>query len=521
MSSHIRRLQANTRERILSTDWNNATALHHRALIEAGAALLQGDANLWGVVKGLTVSASGVDTRVTVATGLALRSGSAATTYDSATQWIELRSATTVDLSGLVDPANPRWAVIEIVEASATETSEARDIFDPVTGTFSSASVVKVTGSSPTISSRAGTAAANPVFPGGAAGVIPLAYVYLGAAAPTINATDIVMCRPMLRSENAETFAGVAGRPVWGGGVSVAAAGTDVVLRPAGGRFLNSRVTWSIAPADGTTTFSLTAQSYDGAAAPVADDVVYFYACPAPYPSGYDSSLAPREFRPGTNALTRFQGMVCADLYNAVIVASTVEPQVDTPLGNPTAGNFSITCAPFSSGAVTFDRTTAVYIGAASWDFSATDFLVQDVKGPIVMPENPTSLDVIVAGAGTYSLWNSSAAAVATYDIMLLPVTALTVRCLIDLRDNAQNSGTTTQVRVTDETLGVFAGLFGYQFGISQDAAAGGSFDLRLVHEFHVERGTGNITINAVTSDASDRVRFYSDSYEDVILAMR
>lgn len=522
MSSHIRRLQANTRERILSTDWNNATALHHRALIEAGAALLQGDANLWGVVKGLTVSASGADTRVTVATGLALRSGSAATTYDSATQWIELRSATTVDLSGLIDPANPRWAVIEIVEASATETSEARDIFDPVTGTFSSSSVVKVTGSSPTVSSRAGTAAANPVFPAGAAGVIPLAYVYLGAAAVTINATDIVMCRPMLRSENAETFAGVAGRPVWGGGVSVAAAGTDVVLRPAGGRFLNSRVPWAIAPADGTTTFSLTAQSYDGAAAPVADDVVYFYACPAPYPSGYDSSLAPREFRPGTNALTRFQGMVCADLYNAVIVASTVEPQVDTPLGNPTAGNFSITCAPFSSGAVTFDRTTAVYLGAASWDVSATDFLVQDVRcNGWVYPYQPTTVDVDANGTGTYSLW-SSPTPVGAYDDMLFPLTALRVQTMVALRDAAMNSGSEVAVHITDASIGELTLVpYGVQFGISRDLSSATAHDLRLSHVFCPARGTGNVIVTGLTFDVGDLVHLINMAYEDCILAAR
>ena len=380
MSSHIRRLQANTRERILSTDWNNATALHHRALIEAGAALLQGDANLFGVVKGLTVSTSGGSLSVIVATGLALRSGTAPTTYDSAAQWIEVRTATPVDLTALVDPANPRWAVIEIVEASAVETSEARDIFDPVTGTFSSSSVTKVTGSSPTISARAGTAAAAPLFPAGAAGVIPLAYVYLGAAAVAITATDIVMCRPMLRSENAETFAGAGGRPVWGGGVSVATAGTDIVLRSAGGRFLNHRMNWSIAPADGTAAFTVTAPGYDGAAAPVADDVVYFYACPAPYPSGYDVSLAPREHRPGTSAITRYQGLVAADVHNAVIVASVVEPQVDTPLGNPTAGNFTVTCAPFAAAA-TIDRTTAVYLGAAFWDFSATDLFAQVYLG--------------------------------------------------------------------------------------------------------------------------------------------
>lgn len=520
MSSNIRRLQANTRERILSTDWNNATALHHRALIEAGAALLQGDASIYGVVRGLTVSTTGGILLVRVAAGLALRSGTAPTTYDSNTQWIELRSATDVDLTALVDGANPRWVVIEIAEASAVEISEARDIFDPVTGTFSTSSVTKVTGSSPTLTARAGTAAATPVFPSGTAGVIPLAYVYLGAGTVAIDTTDIVMCRPMLRSENAETFAGAGGRPVWGGGVSVAVAGTDIVLRSAGGRFLNHRMNWSIAPGDGTAAFAVTAPGYDGAAAPVADDVVYFYACPAPYPSGYDASLAPREHRPGTTALTRYQGLAAADVHNAVIVASVVEPQVDTPLGNPTAGNFSIICAPFSSGAVTFDRTTAVYVGAAFWDVSATDLLVQDVRGTWVMPDVPTSKDIDSGGAATYSLWNNTGGVAGVGD-MLFPLTALRIFALVALRDAAQNSGTQVQVRITDSSFASAGGLLGYLFSISNDAAAATAVDLRIGQVFEVARSTGNITVNAVTVDASDNVHIYGTAYDDAILAAR
>ena len=522
MSSNIRRLQANTRERILSTDWNNATALHHRALIEAGAALLQGDATLFGVVRGLTVSTSGGSLSVSVAPGLALRSGSAPTTYDSSTQWIELRTTTAVDLTALVDGANPCWAVIEIAEASAVEISEARDIFDPVTGTFATASVTKVTGSSPTLTARAGTAAATPVFPAGAAGVIPLAYVYLGAGTAAIGTTDIVMCRPMLRSENAETFAGTGGRPVWGGGVSVAAAGTDIVLRSAGGRFLNHRMNWSIAPGDGTAAFAVTAPGYDGAAAPVADDVVYFYACPAPYPSGYDSSLAPREHRPGTTALTRYQGLVAADVHNAIIVASVVEPQVDSPLGNPTAGNFSLTCAPFSSGAVTFDRTTAVYLGAASWDVSATDFLVQDVRcNGWVYPYQPTTVDVDANGTGTYSLW-SSPTPVGAYDDMLFPLTALRVQTMVALRDAAMNSGSEVAVHITDASIGELTLIpYGVQFGISRDLSSATAHDLRLSHVFCPARGTGNVIVTGLTFDVGDLVHLINMAYEDCILAAR
>jgi hypothetical protein len=387
MASHIRRIVSNTRERILSTDANNATALHHRALVEASAAILLGDASIFGVIRGLTVSTSGGVLTVTVAPGLALRSGTAATTYDSATQWIELRSSQALDLAANVDGANPRWVVIEIAEASAVESSEARDIFDPLTGTFSSSSITKVSGSSPTLTARAGTAAAAPVFPAGIAGVIPLGYVYLAAAAASINVSDIVMCRPMLRGDGGGDQAGPQ-REMWGGGVSVGIPGTSVVLRNAGGRFASHRTRWGLQATDGTTTYAVTAPGYDGAAAPVADDVVYFYAAPAPYPAGYDTNLAAREHRPGATALTRYQGMVCADLTNAVIVVSVVEPQVNTPQGNPSAGDFEITCAPFSAVGtpVDIDRTTAVYLGAAYWDVSATDFLAQSILGDVIQP---------------------------------------------------------------------------------------------------------------------------------------
>lgn len=509
MSSHIRRIVSNTRERILSTDANNATALHHRALVEAGAAILQGDASLFGVIRGLTVSTSGGVLTVTVAPGLALRSGTAATTYDSATQWIELRSSQTVDLATHVDGANPRWVVIEIAEASAVESSEARDIFDPLTGTFSSSSITKVSGSSPTLTARAGTAAATPVFPAGVAGVIPLGYVYLAAATASINITDIVMCRPMLRSENAETLAGAGGRAVWGGGVSVSVAGLDVVLRSAGGRFLNNRMSWSVAPGDGTTTLTVTAPGCDGAALPVADDVVYYYACPAPYPSGYDATLAPREHRPGTTALTRYQGLVAADVHNAVVVASTVEPQVDTPLGNPTAGNFTITCAPFSSGAsVNIERTSAMYLGAASWDVSATDFLVQAVYGDIVTPaDETTTANIVTGGAADYNIWGVGGT------LTLLPITARQVHTQVHMSDVDTSDTTGVTIAVTDAT-GV---TWRWQGPRANVAGTWSSSYFAILSPSAV----GAVTVTVSTGAAFDDMRLRGAAYVDAILASR
>lgn len=508
MSSHVRRLQANTRERILSTDFNNATALHHRALIEGLRLLAQGDTAVYGVLAGLTVSTTGGVLTVNVAPGLALRLGAAATTYDANAQWVELRSQGTVDLTALVDGGNPRWVVIEIAEASAVETSENRDVFDPATGTFTTSLLTKVTGSSPTLTARAGTAAATPVFPSGTAGVIPLAYVYLAAGAVSIDTTDIVHCRPMLRGDVGGDQ-GAPQRDVYGGGVAVGTAGLGVVLRNAGGRFANHRVRWGISALDGTTAYTLAAAGMDGAALPGADDVIYFYACPPPYPSGYDANLAPREHRPGATARTRYQGMVAADVYNAVIVASTVEPQVTTPQGNPTAGNFTMTCAPFAAAA-TIDRSTAVYLGAASWDFSGTDLLVQAVSHHMVIPGDGTNIDVASAGTGTYSLWNSASGS----GDFLMPITAHHVWCQIELRDNDTSAGSGLTVEISDDCAEQ-----DWRFTLTA-AAVAGSFEQREQIMFTVA-ASGEIDVNTVTIGAGDQVSIWGLAYRDAILAAR
>lgn len=374
-----RHIIQNFGERYVSADDNNRQYLQHAALLALGLAVLQGDASIYGVVSGGIVSASGADLNAVVSPLLALRSGTALSAFHSATMWIQTVAAQSLSLASLVSGANPRWVVIEVAEDYEAEATEVRQIFNDVTGAFAGTAVDKTIRPAPVITARAGTAAANPVFPSGAAGVIPLAYVYLAAGTLAIGASDIVMCRPMLRGDVGGDQS-ASQRDVWGGGVSVATAGLATVLRNAGGRFAGHRARWGIQAADGTTAFTLAAPSCDGAALPVADDVLYFYACPAPYPSGYDSSLAPREHRPGTTALTRYQGMAVADVYNAVLVVSTVEPQVDSPQGSPTAGNFTMTCAPFPAAA-TIDRTAAVFLGAAYYDTGTPGFFAQAYKG--------------------------------------------------------------------------------------------------------------------------------------------
>ena len=389
----------NTLERVLSSDFTIDVSLQHAALLALGTAVLQGDSGVYGVISGLTVSASGADLRVTVAPGLAVRLGTAATAYDSDVAWIQLTAAESIDLTSYVDGGNPRWVAIHVAEGLTAEAQEVREFFNTATAAVTASLADVRRTPDPVFTVSAGTAAATPVFPAGTSGVIPLAYVYLTAGALTINATDIVMCRPMLRSDGAEPWISDGSQDVWGGGVEIMTAGLDVVLRNAGGRFSGSRVNWSIGAADGTTAYTVTAQGTDGAALPVADDILYFYACPAPYPSGYDTELAPREHRPGATALTRYQGMVSADLYNAVLVVSTVAPQVNTQVGAPTAGDFTMTCAPFTAASL-IRHDDAMYLGAAFRDV-ATQFEPQEYKGggefrwtQVGSTNLPTSTDV-------------------------------------------------------------------------------------------------------------------------------
>ena len=103
--------------------------------VALGMAVLQGDSAIFGVVQGLTVSASGADLNAIVAPGIGLRSGSGATSDHSDTMWIEQASAYTLSLAAHVSGANPRWVVIEIAEGEANESTVPLTTL-PITGTM-------------------------------------------------------------------------------------------------------------------------------------------------------------------------------------------------------------------------------------------------------------------------------------------------------------------------------------------------------------------------------------------------
>lgn len=508
MASHIRRLIWNTRERLLSTDLNDAQALQHRAMTEALAASQHGDQQQLGVLRGLTVSIPGGSLSVNVAAGLALRLATAGTPYDSPLQWIELATSTAVDLASFVDPANPRWVCIEITGAEAGIVQSLRDIFLPSNGTFAAVTVDKVRGSAPTLHVTAGTAAATPQFPAGTAGRIPLAYVYLPAAAGTLTAGDIVHCRPILKGGgHLDTFRGGV-RDVQGGGVEVTAAGTTVVLEECTGTFPLHHVPFGIA---GGTTLAIPTAGWDGAATPGASAPAYLYAVPAPFPAGFDSTLAPREFRPEASAATRFPALVSAGFSGCIVIASTQAPNTATVSGAPSGGgNFSITAAPWGALAIAVPHSLAVYLGAIAWRFASSNFAVRGRVGDWFILQTP---GVQLHDGSVFSLTVGDA-----IDLWAdaYPVTAREVQCHLVVQP-----GTTTAGRIAFADAGPnVTGTGSHAATWAGDMVSPSSFEFAAL-----PNETGEITFSAglvlpTTTDLGGAT-LYSTGYRDLILRRR
>lgn len=393
MPSHIRRVWYNTRERALSTDWNDMTTLMHRALLESAMASEGGDTPRSGVLRGLTVSVVGGTLTVTVAPGLALRLGTAATGLDSTYDWIELREPVTVNLTSSVD-AQSRWACIQVAPSEATEVTSLRDIFDSTTSTISQQSVPKVIGSSPTVSIALGTPNATPAFPAGVPGTIPLAYVYIPGGATSIDANDVVLCRPLLLKPPKVTA-------VSGGGVAIGSSGAVASLHPMSCLHA-SAVEFGITD---TASFDLSNSSswVDGQSYPASVQVVSLYACPPPYPTGY-TGLATREFVPGSTAAGRIRGAVTGTR-NCIVAASTNGPLNSN---NPIAGVID-GLAPNDPVWAGTAIANSVYLGACLHDGSALVEQSYSKCGDVAILDQaaqPTSANVARnqtnTGAGDY-----------------------------------------------------------------------------------------------------------------------
>lgn len=374
MASQIRRIIWNTRERITSTDFNDATNLLNRGMLEM---LASSSGRQTGVVHGLQASITGVGLAVSVSAGLAVfDNGTPTTADDSVFEWLELGSSTSVNVPA-ADPANPRWDVIEIAASDVVELSALRDVFNPALGTFTPQTLEKRRRSAPTISVRSGTPAATPVFPAGIAGVIPLAYILVPATVAVLTAGDEVLCRPLLGGgEQSGQFVG--------GGINVAAAGLAITATEASGRFPGRASEWRV---PGAAAFTLATTTIDGATLPVADDDVHWYAAPAPYPVGYSSTLAGREFVPGSGTVASF-GSVAAGQTGCIVFASASDPAALTAQGLPTLSSGSIT-DPLWSG-VTIDAPSVTYLGTTRYVVGSNQLIPQRHNGGAEVIYNST-----------------------------------------------------------------------------------------------------------------------------------
>ena len=495
MSSHIRRVRWNTRERALTSDLNDASALLHRALVEALRRVESGDAAQSGVLGGFTASADGATMNITIAPGLALLRQTAPTYLDSDWTWVESASVQSIDLTALADPAQPRWVAIELEPAEAVELSTARDIWVPANSTFLSQNVVKLSGSSPQLIATPGAAQATPVLPAGTPGRIPLAYVRLGAAATSIAVTDVVACRPLL----VEPLRGDA--MVQGGGVEVDTVGSDNVrLIATQGTFRNG-LDFEISTRTLADHVLTTGASSSGIYPPANQGPVYLYAVPATllYPAGYDAHLGPREFRVSGAGAGHFTGGVSASYRNCVVIASDIAPTVRSISGAPSSGDFDITIATF--GAATVPRNQTVYLGAVTHGGGVNGLNSQGVRGDAVYP---ASFDLLLnTMASPASLWRDLGGN------PLLPTTATQVHCTIRLR---VDSGESASIEVEDVVGGMV------RDALAVDALVSAS--LRAHTAWFAPAGTtGNVTFTVGGTALEQVVRVLG--YRDAVLALR
>lgn len=126
--------------------------------------------------------------------------GGAPSADESACRIARARTTETVTLDS-ADPVNPRYDLVEVsFDEDVTETSS-RDIYDPVTQTFSPQTVNKIQRAgitTPTVTK--GSAGANPVIPAFSAlaqNRIPICAVRVPALAASITANDILDLRPL------------------------------------------------------------------------------------------------------------------------------------------------------------------------------------------------------------------------------------------------------------------------------------------------------------------------------------
>lgn len=512
------------RQRLTTDALNQQDAWTSRQANEVARRLLRADiGNMSGVISGLLVSVIAATMQVSVGAGLALYYDSTIEDPDSQHQWVELRDAGATVLT--LDPggANPRWDVIEIAPGVVDGDADILDVWDPQLGVPVPTLLAPLKVGTPVVTVRKGTEAAAPKFPAGVDGVIPLAYVYVGAGVVALNVDRVVYCRPILtprrgvyRNEPTNDIFSpyFENHNISGGGWAVAADGFDGTLAAAmTGTFPNGGLPFSL---PGNTNISLITGNYEGGGLPAGNTVVHAYVAPPPYPTGYSTSLGPRELYLRDVTIPNCSTTISAGARNCIVLVSSSGPSLTSPLGQRGGPNSNTnTFTDNLWGAFTHIRSNLLYIGAAFHAIAVPGLITQRVKGATVAPARKTGFDfeadLPIAAPTVYNLWGNITGDAA----MQLPETA--TKCHMSAAfDN--DGGGHLHMKLEDDwtgqsSLGVVA-ITHYN-----DAAStfrgGGTFVLQ-------PSSSGSVTVTQAAAQLIDgEQRMHVRAYEDIILAMR
>ena len=525
--------QFNTRERAVSNDLNRQMLLGNRGTVEALSAAVSGASHESGVLgdNAFLVTPQNGTMKSAIGPGVALYYDSTKVFPVSPMVWIEsreIREVTHEPADGLA-----RWDVIEMRPGEQVSSTQPRDQFDPLTGTFTVVNMPKEIQSWPEFQIRKGTPSASPAVPLGTAGWIPLAYVRVNGGAVAVVSTEVVFCRPLLSARGIDrtgwttsNLGNLYASDVRGGGIDFDGGNNDLtgtLRNTMRGRFGSTFqgayhhtffITRSVA-------VKVTAMTIDGGVMPAADDVIYFYAVPPPYPAGYDSSMAGRElWTPDTDNLYGTDGGFYDSALqgHCLIIASAKEPDVQTPVGNPAAGVGTFAHEFFSDlGLAQSNCSSWVYIGAGFYSQATNEITPQFTRGAWVTFARKTGerfdADLPIGAPVTYNMWGGFAGAP-----MALPITAvhlaIQVSCVLGADD---------EIRIELEDTWTGQGsdnVNGAPTFILKNGAAG-TDDVK--YDFITDvTDAGDIEIaSAIVTGLNGACSILARAYEDAVLSQR
>lgn len=522
--------QFNTRERAVSNDLNRQMLLGNRGTVEALSAAVSGASHESGVLgdNAFLVTPQNGTMKSAIGPGVALYYDSTKVFPVSPMVWIEsreIREVTHEPADGLA-----RWDVIEMRPGEQVSSTQPRDQFDPLTGTFTVVNMPKEIQSWPEFQIRKGTPSASPAVPLGTAGWIPLAYVRVNGGAVAVVSTEVVFCRPLLSARGIDrtgwttsNLGNLYASDVRGGGIDFDGGNNDLtgtLRNTMRGRFGSTFqgayhhtffITRSVA-------VKVTAMTIDGGVMPAADDVIYFYAVPPPYPAGYDSSMAGRElWTPDTDNLYADGGFYDSALQgHCLIIASAKEPDVQTAVGNPAAGVGTFAHEFFSDlGLAQSNCSSWVYIGAGFYDLATNSIIAQNTRGSWVSPARKTGkgfdADLPIAAPITYNMWTKFVGGLS----MELPNTATRLSMQAACTLSADDS---IHIEIEESWTGQLS-AGNVEFDLRNSAV--GSEKVAYTFEAMVDDG-GELSIQTATVNGlNGACQLVARAYEDIVLAQR